>query len=83
MLRSVAAVVARVLLEGRKVQNGVAADQALQLRSTEQVDGWAAQQFLKAPCKGLKLHDSHMIAISHARACQVIPCHLGLCKMRG
>ena len=59
VVRCVAAIVAGVLLEGRKVQERVATDEALQLCPAEQVDGWAAQQLLEASGKGLKLRRAH------------------------
>lgn len=55
VVSGVAAVIAGVGLQSGKVQNGVAAHQALQLSRAEQVDGRAPAQHHEPPRKRLKL----------------------------
>ena len=55
MLCSVSSFIAGIGLQCRKVQNGVAAHQALKLCCAEQVDGWAATEHHEAASKRLKL----------------------------
>ncbi len=52
----VAALVARALLQRLKIQEGVAAHQALQLRGAKQLQRWAAAEHEEALGKCLELH---------------------------
>lgn len=55
MLRGEAALIAGIGLQSYEVQDGVAANKALQLGCAEQVDGWAATKHHEAFGKCLKL----------------------------